>query len=86
MLNKKDKTHFDVGGEYSDLNMRVETRSLIPLGAFVYDPTVGQFDLTQENIPLYSFVKANNNILNLNQSLLSTLETQSAQCGYTEVS
>ena len=53
-------------------------------GALVYDPCIGSFDVVGQEIPTYSFVKANNDILNFNQSFLDKMEAISSECGYTD--
>ena len=43
------------------------------LRALTYDPIIGSCDLIEQTIAACSFVKANNIILNLNQSFLNDL-------------
>ena len=55
-------------------------------GSLIYDPVIGSYELAGRDIPTYAFVKANNVILNLNDSFVSTLEKVSSDCGWTKVS
>ena len=55
-------------------------------GSLIYDPVIGSYELVGRDIPSYAFVKANNVILNLNDSFVSTLEKASSDCGWTKVS
>ena len=54
-------------------------------GALLYAPCIGDCGFTQLLLPTYPFVKANNLILNINETFLSYLEQMSLDCGYTEV-
>ena len=51
-------------------------------GALVYDPVIGDFTYTQEEVVAYPFVEANQNILNLNSTFLKTIEGLDESCGY----
>jgi carboxypeptidase D len=51
-------------------------------GALVYDPCIGQFDYTQEEVPAVPFVIENNNLFNFNASFLAELESLHKSCGY----
>ena len=51
-------------------------------GALVYDPVIGQFDYTQEEVTAVPFVQANQNLLNLNASFMAQLESLDESCGY----
>lgn len=51
-------------------------------GALVYDPCIGEFLRVGQEIPTYRFAKANNNILNLNDTFMAQLEQESIRCGY----
>ncbi|KAI9703449.1 MAG: hypothetical protein M1820_005922 [Bogoriella megaspora] len=53
-------------------------------GALVYDPCIGSFDVVGQEIPTYPFVVANNDILNINDSYLATLESVHQSCGYAD--
>ena len=66
---KSWKVISQVGVSYS---LRGQT-SLTSLRALTYDPIIGSCDLIEQTIPACSFVKANNIILNLNQSFLNDL-------------
>ena len=56
--------------------------SCVLKGAIVYDPCIGQFDYTQEEVVAVPYVQENNNILNLNASFLAQLESLDQSCGY----
>ena len=51
----------------------------------MYSPTIGDFSLGGD-IATYAFVKANNAILNINETFLQHMGELSSKCGYTEVS
>ncbi|WVQ80584.1 hypothetical protein IAT38_002689 [Cryptococcus sp. DSM 104549] len=51
-------------------------------GALVYDPCIGEFDTTQEMVPMYPFVEANANLFNFNQSVMDELKGLHESCGY----
>ena len=53
-------------------------------GALLYSPCIGDCGFIQLQLPLYPHVKANNAILNINQTFLDHLETMSSDCGYTD--
>lgn len=54
-------------------------------GALVYDPVIGDFTYTQEEVVAYPYVKAYNNILGFNESFLQTLEDLDKSCGYADL-
>ena len=54
-------------------------------GAIVYDPCIGQFDYTQEEVVAVPYVQAYNNVLNLNASFVAQLESLDESCGYAAV-
>ncbi|MCJ1280044.1 hypothetical protein MMC21_007869 [Puttea exsequens] len=51
-------------------------------GALVYDPVIGQFVYTEEEVVAVPYVQAYNNILNLNDTFLETLASLDESCGY----
>ncbi|CAF9941404.1 hypothetical protein IMSHALPRED_002558 [Imshaugia aleurites] len=53
-------------------------------GALVYDPCIGQFDYTQEEVPAVPFVLENQALLQFNDSFLAQLESLDQSCGYAE--
>lgn len=53
-------------------------------GALVYDPCIGSFVYTQEEAVAVPYVLENNNMLNLNQSIIQELESLHESCGYQE--
>lgn len=54
-------------------------------GALVFDPVIGSFEYTQEEVTVVPFVQANENLFNFNQSFLSELEARHESCGYKAV-
>ncbi|KAG9699739.1 serine carboxypeptidase, partial [Aureobasidium melanogenum] len=53
-------------------------------GALVYDPCIGDFDYTQEEVVVVPFAVQNQNILNLNASFLAKMENLHQSCGYAD--
>lgn len=53
-------------------------------GALVYDPCIGDFNAIQEEYVTYPFLQENNQILNLNDSFMQTLEGLHQSCGYAD--
>ena len=51
-------------------------------GAIVYDPCIGQFEYTQEEVMAVPYVQAYNSVLNLNASFVAQLESLDQSCGY----
>ena len=51
----------------------------------MYSPCIGDCGFLQLNMPTYPFVKANNLILNINETFLGELEKIHMDCGYAEV-
>lgn len=84
MLDQKDETYFNLSGMQRFLIPQVHLSQY--LGALVYDPCIGDCGGSVPQYPTYSFVKANNLILNINQTYLQKLERISSDCGFTEVS
>jgi carboxypeptidase D len=64
--------------------MRVLYSRLICLGAMVYDPCIGQFIHTQENVPVVPFVKENLDFFDFDSSFLSQIESLHESCGYAD--
>lgn len=50
----------------------------------MYDPCIGQFVYTQEEVPAVPFVQANNNMLGFNASFMAELESLDKSCGYAD--
>ena len=48
----------------------------------MYDPVIGQFEYTQEEVVAVPFVQAHQDILNINSSFLAELEKLDQSCGY----
>ena len=53
-------------------------------GALVYDPCIGDFSFTQEEVVAVPFVQANANLFNFNSSTMSQVEKLHQQCGYAD--
>lgn len=53
-------------------------------GALMYDPVIGEYITTQEQVPTVPFVKENNNVLGLNDSFVAQLEELDVSCGYAD--
>ncbi|KAH0361413.1 serine carboxypeptidase, partial [Aureobasidium melanogenum] len=53
-------------------------------GALIYDPVIGNFDYTQEEVVIVPFAVQNQNILDLNTSFLAKMETLHQSCGYAD--
>ncbi|ORY27363.1 Alpha/Beta hydrolase protein [Naematelia encephala] len=53
-------------------------------GALIFDGTIGAWETQQEEIPLFPFVAANNNVFNLNDTFMAQLESLHKQCGYAD--
>lgn len=53
-------------------------------GALVYDPCIGDFTFTQEEVPAVPFVQANQNLFQFNQSFMQELEGLHQSCGYAD--
>ena len=51
-------------------------------GALVYDPVIGDFEYTQEEVWAVPFVLENQVMLNMNASFLAELESLDESCGY----
>jgi carboxypeptidase D len=54
-------------------------------GALLYDPCIGNWDFTQQEVPVVPFVRENNNVMGFNESFLSHLEAQHQSCGYADI-
>lgn len=67
MLDKKDKTYYDLSG------------------ALVYDPCIGQFVYTQEEVVAVPYVQANANLFNFDDDFMAELESLHESCGYADV-
>ncbi|KAF4547837.1 Serine carboxypeptidase-like protein 10 [Elsinoe fawcettii] len=53
-------------------------------GTLIYSGTIGAFTQVQERVPAAAFARAKQQILNLNDTFLQTLDDVSQKCGYTE--
>lgn len=51
-------------------------------GALLYDPVIGDFTYTQEEVVAVPFVQEYQNILNLNASFMAEIEKLDKSCGY----
>lgn len=54
-------------------------------GALLYDPCIGDWDFTQQEVPVVPFAKRNNNVMNFNASFLADLEARHESCGYADI-
>lgn len=54
-------------------------------GALVYDPCIGQFDYTQEEVAAVPFVMENQALFQFNASFLAQLESLDKSCGYADL-
>jgi len=48
----------------------------------MYDPVIGDFTYTQEEVVAVPFVQAHQDILNLNDTFLAQMEQLDQSCGY----
>ena len=53
-------------------------------GALTYDPCIGSYVYSGQQVPVVPFVLENNNVLGFNKSFLSTLESLDKSCGYAQ--
>lgn len=51
-------------------------------GALAYDPCIGSYVYSGQQVPVVPFVLENNNVLGFNKSFLATLEKLDKSCGY----
>ena len=51
-------------------------------GALMYDPCIGDWDFTQQEVPVVPFVRANNNVMGFNASFMAEMEARHQTCGY----
>ncbi|KAL9085576.1 MAG: hypothetical protein Q9159_004615 [Coniocarpon cinnabarinum] len=53
-------------------------------GALVYDPCIGEFITTQEEVPAVPYAVSNNAVLNMNQSFIDHIESLHESCGFAD--
>ncbi|OCK73368.1 putative pheromone processing carboxypeptidase [Lepidopterella palustris CBS 459.81] len=53
-------------------------------GALVFDPCIGQFDYTQEEVVAVPFVEANANLFNFNETFMEEIQSLHKTCGYAD--
>lgn len=53
-------------------------------GALMYDPCIGDWDFTQQEVPVAPFVRSNNNVMGYNATFLSHIEEMHQTCGYAD--
>ena len=82
MLDRKDTTSLDVKGTVSNVDSGEDSPVV---GALLFDPCIGDCGRVQLQYPTYYFVKANNVILNINQTHLETMSEASQRCGWNDV-
>lgn len=51
-------------------------------GALLYDPCIGQYDYTQEEVITVPYVQQNANLFHFNASFMEELESRHQSCGY----
>ena len=54
-------------------------------GALLYDPCIGDWDFTQQEVPAVPFARANNNVMTYNDTFLADLESRHQSCGYADI-
>lgn len=54
-------------------------------GALMYDPCIGDYDFTQQEVVVAPFAKRNNNVLGFNSTFLSEIESRYNSCGYEDI-
>ena len=87
MLDQKDKEYYDLSGKapFTTYGVRFADVSRWSIGALVYDPCIGQFDYTQEEVTAVPFVVENQAMLQFNESFLAQLESLDKSCGYADL-
>ena len=53
-------------------------------GALMYDPCIGDWDFTQQEVPVVPFVRRNNNVMGYNASLMAHVEKLHQDCGFAD--
>jgi carboxypeptidase D len=53
-------------------------------GALMYDPCIGDFDFTQQEVTVAPFARRNNNVMGYNATFLSNIESLHKSCGYAD--
>ncbi|KAF2725023.1 carboxypeptidase S3, penicillopeptidase S3, CPD-S3 [Polychaeton citri CBS 116435] len=53
-------------------------------GALIYDPCIGNWDFTQQEVPVVPFTLANNNVMGYNATFIAQLEQLHESCGYAD--
>ncbi|EME44633.1 hypothetical protein DOTSEDRAFT_88719 [Dothistroma septosporum NZE10] len=61
---------------------RNSTKHFDVRGALLYDPCIGNWDWTQQEIPVVPFARRHNNIMGFNETFLTHLEELHETCGY----
>lgn len=89
MLDEKDKEYYDLSGKspcaaYNHLQSSSDI-SRASQGALVYDPCIGQFDYTQEEVTAVPFVLENQALFQFNESFLAKIESLDKSCGYADL-
>jgi carboxypeptidase D len=82
MLDQKDHTYYDLSGK-SLILCRLDSLLLsLHAGALLYDPTIGQFDYVQEEVPIVPFLLEYAHLFNLNESFMAEMQSLHMSCGY----
>jgi hypothetical protein len=85
MLDKKNKTHFDLRGKRRNLYIAKWILTYTPsAGALVYDPCIGSFDYVQNEVPAVPFAQTNQNLFKFNDTFMAELEKLDKSCGYAD--
>ncbi|KIR43274.1 carboxypeptidase [Cryptococcus deuterogattii 99/473] len=56
--------------------------NLSELGALLYDPVIGEFDVVQRQMTTYPLVEANANLFNFNATVMAELKQYHESCGF----
>lgn len=55
---------------------------IVRLGALIYDPVIGEFDVVQRQMTTYPLVEANSNMFNFNATVMAELKQYHESCGF----
>lgn len=57
-------------------------QAYVELGALLYDPVIGEFDVVQRQMTTYPLVEANANLFNFNATVMAELKQYHESCGF----
>lgn len=57
-------------------------QAYVELGALIYDPVIGEFDVVQRQMTTYPLVEANANLFNFNATVMAELKQYHESCGF----